>query len=201
MARRRILDHDSGLMRALAWMVDVIEINALMILTSLPIITIGASLAAGYNCIYRLNRGEGTVAANYWRAFRMDFRQGTLLWLLFAPIGAALVWAWIAVRLTPLLVLEIAFSIIWLLGLQWIWALVALFKNSCGAMAKNAFLFGLTHIGTTIGLLAVDTATVLAWWAAFMYFPQGLFLLAVFGIGLVVAFKEPLVEHALAKFL
>ncbi|GAA6123771.1 hypothetical protein BPY_18790 [Bifidobacterium psychraerophilum] len=59
-----IFRSESAFMRALSWLVEVAEINGQMILTSLPIVTIGASLTAGYDAAPHLNMSEGKTLPN-----------------------------------------------------------------------------------------------------------------------------------------
>lgn len=196
-----IFRSDSAFMRALSWLVEVIEINVLMILTSLPIVTIGASLTAGYDAARRLHIGEGKTLPNYWRAFKSNFVKSTVLWLFFGPIGAGIVALWIFVQMTPLLVIKFALSILWLIAFYWVWPLQARFENSVGATLKNSFIIGLTKIGYTAALLVIDVAFGVLVVSSWAYMPQGLFLLAVFGVGLLTALHVPVLEQGFKPFI
>lgn len=196
-----IFRSDSAFMRALSWLVEVIEINVLMILTSLPIVTIGASLTAGYDAARRLHIGEGKTLPNYWKAFTSNFVKSTLLWLVFCPTGAGIVALWVFVQMTPLLVIKFALSILWLIAFYWVWPLQARFENSVGATLKNSFIIGLTKIGYTVALLVIDVAFGVLVVSSWAYMPQGLFLLAVFGAGLLMALHVPVLEQGLRPFV
>ena len=57
---------DSKFMRAWSNLVDGVWINILMLVTSIPIITIGAALTAGHDACRRSIEGEGKgVTSNY----------------------------------------------------------------------------------------------------------------------------------------
>ena len=71
-------------MRGLSDAVDAMWINILMIVTSIPIITIGAALAAGHDTARKSLAGEGTVTRNYFAAFRSNFIKATGYWLISA---------------------------------------------------------------------------------------------------------------------
>ena len=49
LVRMKFLSPDSGFMRGLSDAVDAIWINILMLVTSIPVITIGAALTAGHD--------------------------------------------------------------------------------------------------------------------------------------------------------
>lgn len=192
---------DSPFMRALAWLTDVVWINILMIVTSLPVITIGASLTAGYDTARRLSIGEGNTTRHFFRAFKENLVKSTLLWLVFGPLAALIIWSWIAIKVVPLYIPMFAVTIVWYIAFLWVWAVQSHFENSFGHQLWNSFLFGLNRIGETFVLLLIDVAFVALWWASWTYMPQGLFLLAVFGIGLLTAIHVPVVEHGLKPFI
>ena len=84
---------DSKFMRAWSNLVDGVWINILMLVTSIPLITIGAALTAGHDACRRSIEGEGKgVTANYFKSFKANFIKATLLWLPF--LVALLVASW-----------------------------------------------------------------------------------------------------------
>ena len=91
-------------MRGLSDAVDAIWINILMLVTSIPVITIGAALTAGHDAARRSLAGEGTVTRNYFAAFRSNFVKATGYWLIFGIAGAISVYSWIVLQITPLLI-------------------------------------------------------------------------------------------------
>ena len=121
----KFLSPDSGFMRGLSDAVDAIWINILMLVTSIPIITIGAALTAGHDATRRTLSGEGTATRNYFAAFRSNFAKSTGYWLIFGTTGALCVYSWIVLQITPLLIPKFALTIVWLIGFEWVWALQA----------------------------------------------------------------------------
>ena len=113
----KFLSPDSGFMRGLSDAVDAIWINILMLVTSIPIITIGAALTAGHDAVRRTLSGEGTATRNYFAAFRSNFAKSTGYWLIFGTTGALCVYSWIVLQITPLLIPKFALTIVWLIGL------------------------------------------------------------------------------------
>lgn len=67
---------DSKFMRAWSNLVDGVWINILMLVTSIPIITIGAALTAGHDACRRSIEGEGKgVTSNYFKSFKIQLHQ------------------------------------------------------------------------------------------------------------------------------
>ena len=194
------LSPDSPFMRGLSNLIDAIWINILMLVTSIPVITVGAALSAGHDASRRSILGEGRVTSNYFRAFANNFPKATLMWLLFCPIGAGVVASWIFLQITPLLIPKFALTILWIIGFEWVWALQARFENSFGRTLGNAFIFGISHIGVTLALAAIDAVYIALIVACWRYMPQGLFLLLLMGYGTCVMLHIPLLERVFAPY-
>lgn len=79
---RRFLDYEGGFFTFLSKITDCICLSLLWLLTSLPIITIGAATTALYytvNKSFRHNRGY--VWQGYWSSFISNFKQATCAWI------------------------------------------------------------------------------------------------------------------------
>ena len=173
LVRMKFLSPDSGFMRGLSDAVDAIWINILMLVTSIPVITIGAALTAGHDAARRSLAGEGTVTRNYFAAFRSNFAKATGYWLIFGIAGAISVYSWIVLQITPLLIPKFALSIVWVIGFEWIWALQSRFENSFWRTLGNAFVFGVSNIGHTLGMAAIDAVYIALLVGSWFYMPQG----------------------------
>ncbi len=195
------LSHDSAFMRGLGNVTDAVWITILMACTSLPILTLGAAATAGHDAIRCSLSGEGNVTPRYFASFRRNFVQSTLLWLLFCPVGVLLAWLWIATRSTPLLVVKIAATVIWIIGFEWVWAFQARFDNAVPHTLGNAYVVGMAHMGATLAMMAIDAVYVALCIGSWMYVPQGLFPLAVFGYGLLIMLHTPIIERVFAPFV
>ena len=87
---RGLFNFDSPLMQFLTKVADLIILNLLFLVTSVPVITIGASATALHYVALRMIHGqEGPITRDYFRSFRTNFRQATAIWLLL--LGFALI--------------------------------------------------------------------------------------------------------------
>ena len=92
-----VFAQDSSLMRFLTRIADLMILNLLFLVTSLPLVTIGAALTALNFTAMRIATGtDGPIVGDYLRSFRRNLRQASILWLLVVVVGAALA-AWYAV--------------------------------------------------------------------------------------------------------
>lgn len=166
-------------------------LNLLWFLCSVLIFTIGASTTALYYTSLKIIRGEESyVGPTFFRAFRENFKQATVLWLIL--LGAGLFLAgdgYILYRLrqstegtmavvwTLILAIVIAVSVLYVIVLEYVFPLLASVSNTNRAMLKNAFLIGTHYLFATILVFAVHFAmffVVVAWFTPLIVFGEGL---------------------------
>lgn len=159
---------DSPLMRFLTKIADLMVLNILFCVTSIPLITIGASWTALYSVTLKMVRDEeGSVSRSYFRSFRQNFRQATLLWLGVLVILALLV---LDIRVlngmaggTAPGLLRVGVEILALLGimvLQYLFPSLARFEASLADTLKNACMMALAHLPKTALMTAAAVGAV-----------------------------------------
>ena len=78
-----ILKPDSPVMDFLRTITNLLIVNLLFVICSLPIITFGAAFSAKYYVSMKIIRGEGTgVFIPFFKAFKRNFKQSTIVWLI-----------------------------------------------------------------------------------------------------------------------
>ncbi len=81
---RSMFSIDGKLWRLLSKMADLILVNLIFIIFSIPIITIGASKTALYDVSRRIRRDEeGAIFRNFFFSFKEHFKKSTIAWLLY----------------------------------------------------------------------------------------------------------------------
>lgn len=159
---------DSPLMRFLTKIADLMVLNILFCVTSIPLITIGASWTALYSVTLKMVRDEeGSVSRSYFRLFRQNFRQATLLWLGVLVVLALLV---LDIRVlngmaggTAPGLLRVGVEILALLGimvLQYLFPSLARFEASLADTLKNACMMALAHLPKTALMTAAAVGAV-----------------------------------------
>lgn len=179
-------------------------LNLLWLVCSLPVFTAGAATAALYDVTLRLAREEDPpVTTRFFKAFRENFRQATILWLILLGIGALLgadgyilyhlyksTAGMVSVICTLGLALIIVAAIAYVIVLIYVFPLVASVKNTNFAMLKNALLIGIHYLFCTILVFAIHFAMFFAVVAVFtplIVFGEGLCaLLSSYLLGKVI---------------
>lgn len=151
---------DSKLMQAMSRIGDLVILNVLYLLTCVPIVTIGAANTALYTVCFRFGtvREQGVVRS-YFRAFRDNFKQGTILWLLVLVCGAAagcntlLFYSMNGVMRYAYLLFAILFVLVLLIAAL-AFPLLSQFDNDNKTTLKNALLLSVGYLPRSL-LVAV----------------------------------------------
>lgn len=155
-------------------LVDIIFLNILALICSIPIFTIGAAQAALYDVTGRMLRDEGPVWPCFWKAFRSNFKQASKIWLVLAPIGAIVVYSLLFLLLslesanTLSLVCACIVLLLWSGTLVWVFPLQARFVNRVTYTLRNAFYCAISYLPRTIIMVLFNAFP----WILFLLSPR-----------------------------
>ena len=158
----------TGFNHTLAFAGDIVILNLLFLICSIPIVTIGAAATACYVGVSRTlqKRETGLVFKTFFADFRAAFRQATAVWLLeLAAILILLGDLWFAVEYSePDNTFFIIFAAVVgagiLLASLWLYPLLARFRNTLGGHLKNAFLLAFAQFPRTLLALVIWVVTL-----------------------------------------
>lgn len=139
-----------------------IGLNLLWILTSLPVITVGASTTALYYCTLKLHKDrEISIWKCYWKSFRGNFFQATAVWLCLAAAGICVWFEKKAVVSMPGAMSAVFTYVVWGMGLLllvtalYVFPTIASFENKTGRLAVFALCFAARKPGYALCVAAV----------------------------------------------
>ncbi|MBL8594097.1 MAG: DUF624 domain-containing protein [Devosia sp.] len=168
---------DSTLMRALSRLADVMILNLIFIATSLPLFTLGASLTALNFTAMRIASGEcNSVGSDYFRSFRRNFRQATLVGLVLLGLTAVLA-AWYVVvtnltfgPLAELLLLAAWYVLAFNVAVMalFVFPYLASFEGRTREVFRNARLLSWKHPFTALAALALIALSIIVT----VFYPQ-----------------------------
>ncbi|MCQ2504718.1 MAG: DUF624 domain-containing protein [Saccharofermentans sp.] len=156
------LRYDSPLMRLLSKAADLIWLNILCLLCSLPVFTIGASFTAMQTIFYRLLHNEDVyVTREYFASFARNFKQATLVWFIFLFIYAFLGFDYLfliddsdAFGFFLKTVAAILLVIVFLISL-YVFPILSRYENTTKETLKNACIIAISHPFRSIIMLLV----------------------------------------------
>ena len=176
-----LFNMDNPFMRTLSTMADLLVLNLLTLVCALPILTAGAAFTALNDACIRLVRGEDdTVLSDFFRAFKANFKKGTLLWLLVLLAAAILCFDYLA-ALTYVPQLRagiIAIALLVLAVALYAFALLSRYENTVLATIRNAAKLAVGFFPRTLVMVVF---TVGLWLACFHWFNFGSLILLMFG--------------------
>ena len=194
---------DSPLMNFLSKIADIMILNLLIIICSIPVFTIGAAVSAAYYMAFKMVKNEETyIVRGFFKAFKENFKQATVMWLLVLVVIAVL-----SVDYTIIVYSGIEFSrwiriamvtvtMILLMGVVFMFPLQARFINPVKYTIKNSFLMALSHLPTTVLLIAVYAVPVVV----FYFVPQSLPVLILLAFGMIVYLKSYLLLRVFKRY-
>lgn len=147
---------------------DIILLNILWLVCCIPIITIGPSTTALYYVMLkRVRDEEGNVTQQFFRSFKQNFKQGTIIGLIMTVCGLLFGFDIMFYRdaqgeiSTVLWWLSMVMFILYLMVLTYIFPMLAKFENTI----KNYFIFSvylsIRHFGQTVLMILILAAMVL----------------------------------------
>lgn len=142
---------------------DLMILTLLWTLTSLPLITLGASTTAMYYVTTRqLSNREGYVSRDYFRSFKENFIQATGVTLLFALVFIILrINLYILPGNSPLFPMQFVLIAVATAVLVFVFPVLSRFKLKFFELLRTSFFLAIRHFPTTITCLVLLAAAYL----------------------------------------
>jgi uncharacterized membrane protein YesL len=161
--RERIFNSENKFFTFMGRLADLVILNIIFLLFSLPIFTIGASVTAMYYVTLRMVRDEDSyVFQTFWKSFKENFKQSTIIWLILLACGFIL---WVDFRAMSVIgtagmgsVFYLALYLLLLIYgmvMAYTFPLQARFDNAIKNTLVNALKMAIAHLPYTILLLII----------------------------------------------
>lgn len=160
---------------------DIILLNVLFVITSIPIVTAGISLTALYTSIKKRIRGQESYAArDYFKYWMENAKNGLIIWCILLPFLLAMLvfTSYIANNLENLAAVcaYFIFFLILLFILTYAFPLQATFINKPLKILLNSLLTSLSHLPYTLALVFLTSIPV----CLTLYFPRAFYFTAAY---------------------
>lgn len=163
----RFFNLDSPLMQFLSKMADLMLLNILTLLLCIPVITAGDAVCALYYMTIKMVKGEDCyIVRGYFKSFRENFRQATLIWLAVLLIGIILVGDVLILRNSDiafgnvLMILIMVVAVVYLFTTTYLFPVLSRFDNTIKNTVRNSFLMSVLNFPKTILLVLINLAPV-----------------------------------------
>lgn len=156
-----LFNMNSGFFKFINRLLDVLFLNFLWIICSLPIVTIGAATCAAFSISLKMvDDEEGYIGKAFFKEFKKNFKQGTLMWMITAPCIYILYLLWQLVIKSEDINIIVIIGVILLTAMAisinlYSYPLIARYENSLRNIIKNSFGICLQYFVKTIILTVV----------------------------------------------
>ena len=172
---------------------DLMILNALFILCSLPVVTLGASLTAMHRVTQNmLFEQEEPIIKSFFRAFRQNFKQSTLAWLVELVVivslvcDVLLVMAYFDGGLAKAMYILVAVLAILVVGVfSYLMPLIARYENGMRQQVNNAVVLAIIKLPKTVLLMLLNLLPVILLLISVPVFVQTLIFWVIIGFAFV----------------
>lgn len=156
---------DSGFYRFISRFWDLVKLNFMWLLFSLPVVTFGASTVAAYSVALKMvDDEEGYVARSFVKEFKANLKKGSILGIIFLAATYAVYLDYEINRVSeegsvPLIVIGILTAFLYVTAMLYAFPLLARYENGIVATIKNSMEISRRYFGRTllvVLLLAIE---------------------------------------------
>lgn len=197
-------NYDNPIWRFIGKFWDVMILSLLWGICSIPIVTVGASTSAMYHVTLKLVRDEdGYTFRSFFKAFKENFKQATIIWLIFLAVGLILGFdLFFFIKLftgssqvrSVMISVFIAISFIYLAMFTYVFPLQSRFYNPVKRTIFNSFFMSIRHIFVTLGIIVIDVAVVVLALTALPF-------LIFFGVALIAFLNSYMLAGVFKKYM
>lgn len=164
---------DNKLFQGLGKLVDCVALSMMWLAACIPIFTVGAATTALYYTVNKVIRhGRGYVWQEFWHAFRSNFKQATVIWLICLLLmafmgGDCYIMLQYAKAGEPIGSLYVVFAIFLVLLFVWqgyLFPYIARFEIGTKQAFKNSALIAVANLPWSLLLLVLIAAVCFIAW-------------------------------------
>lgn len=181
----RIFNFEGPVFSFLSRLADLFWLNLLFIVCSIPIVTIGASITAMYYVTLKMAKNEeGYITQSFFKSFKQNFKQSTVIWLIYLVVsvvlvldlrianGGSLAGIFDSNAVSNVVIVSVSLmGVLLLMTETYVFPILAQFDNTVKNTIKNAFFISIRHLPYTFLMLVLAAIPVVLMWftpAAFL---------------------------------
>ncbi|MBO0603490.1 YesL family protein [Sporosarcina sp. E16_3] len=186
---------------------QLMVLNGIFILFSLPIITIGASSTALYSVTLKMVRNEDEGVYNgFIQAFKKNLKQSTLIWIVLLAAGFILLLDYNYLQsykgklISLVIVSLLLFTCVYLLLLILTFPYAARFDNTVRKTAVNVLKIAIVNPFQTIPVLIYSIVPILLMLLSPQFFILVLYISIFFGFSLIAYMNSFILRRIYEKY-
>jgi len=186
---------------------ELVTINILWILCSIPIITIGASTTAKYDVLFRIFKGEDAhIARKFFKAFAANFKQATVITGILLVLAVVI---FLDVRLLSRMdssfeilgyVVAFAIGLITLSTCSYIFPWISRIDDKLANSIKNCFLISMKHLPRTCVIVLLNALPAIILLISYSLFLYMLVFWVTLGFVLIAYCNAKLIDPIICRY-
>lgn len=190
------MNPDNKIFNFLGKLGDMFILNVMYLICCIPIVTIGAATTAlYYNTLKMAENREAYVWKDFWKVFKENFKQSTIIWMILLVIGCILGADVVLVRgmneQLGAMVSVVTIVVFLFLSLEtvYVFPVLARFDNTVGNTMKNALYMAIRHLPSTIMILILHAVPLSLAFISIETFLKGALVVLLFAVS-ILAYGE-----------
>lgn len=158
----KLFDMDGSFIQFLNRVADLMILNFLVMLCSLPIVTAGAAYTAMHYVLLKMARKEeGYLVRGFFKSFKQNFKQATIIWLGMLAIILVYVIDFRIFKYSDMefskifMMMFMAIAVIFIVTAVYVFPVLSHFDNSIKNILKNALSLAVLNVPKTILMIAL----------------------------------------------
>lgn len=197
----KLFSIDSGFYRFICRFIDLVKINLLWLLFSLPVVTMGASTVAAYSVLLKMvDDEEGYVARAFVKAFQKNWKQGIPMGIIFLVASYALYLDYEINRVSEegsliLIIIGIISAFVIVMALIYSFPLLARYENSIAATIQNSVEIARRYFARTLLIVVLLLLEYVVFSYNYILMAFGFFFGPAFMMFTVAAFSKRIFQE------
>lgn len=203
----KFFSQDSWFMASLSRITDLILLNLLFVLCSIPVVTLGSAAAAMYTVLFRMGtERESGVVRPFFAAFGENLKQGLVLWIAELALAGAFGFdIYLFYHMTGafhyIYILILCLAIVGLLASGYLFPLISLFRNSNLRTVGCAVALSIANLPRSFLIMLLNLVPILTLVLAPVWFFQMTMLWLVIYFAFAAYLNSLLLKKVFAPFL
>lgn len=205
----KLFDYENKFFEILGKITDIIILNLLFIIFSIPIVTIGSSITSIYSITMKIANNENTyIVREFIKGFKENFKVSTIIWILLLLTGGVLILDfYICSFISNEIISNICrfifttISIIFIFILTYIFPIISKFENDIKNTIINSTFISIKNLPYTLIMVLVNLLPLIILYIFNSYWGYILFFNTAIGFSLIAYTNSILLNRVLDKYI
>lgn len=205
----RLFSFDSKFMQGLNFISNLVLLNVIWLITSFPIITLGASTTSLYYCVMKMQRKEDiSIFRDFTSSFKENFKVATFAWVILVFVGfvltvdmyftAGIKLLWVQMLFAGILILVTFF---FLCSMLFTFPIIARFHNNAKRALQFSIILPFRHARKSLFLILITAILIIGFLTSRVVLVYGVLFLVSFGVASLAYFYSRTFNKIFAHYI